>query len=105
MPRALDDGYMPKLSDADLRSALAELPGWELVQGKLHREYKFADFTHAFGFMATAATAIEKRDHHPEWSNVYNRVVVDLTTHSAGGVTVKDVDLAKLLDSFAAKLQ
>lgn len=96
---------MPKLTDAELRSALAGLSGWKLAEGKLHREYKFADFTHAFGFMATAATAIEKRDHHPEWLNVYNRVVVDLTTHSAGGITEKDVELAKLLDSFAAKLQ
>ena len=96
---------MAKLSDAQLHSALTGLSGWEVVQGKLHREYKFADFTHAFGFMATAATAIEKRDHHPEWCNVYDRVVVDLTTHSAGGITEKDVALAKLLDSFAAKLQ
>ena len=96
---------MPKLSDAKLRSALAALSGWKLVKGKLHREYQFADFTHAFGFMATAATAIEKRDHHPEWCNVYNRVVVDLTTHSSGGITEKDVELANLLDAFAAKLQ
>ena len=54
--------------------------GWEVVSGKLHREYKFADFAHAFGFMATAAPLIEKMDHHPDWSNVYNRVTVDLWT-------------------------
>lgn len=96
---------MQKLSGAEIDAALLQLPGWSLVQGKLHREYKFPDFIHAFGFMATAAIAIEKRNHHPEWLNVYNRVVVDLTTHDAAGVTSKDVDLAKLLDSVAAKLQ
>ncbi len=56
---------------------------------KLHRDYKFADFAHAFGFMATSALLIEKMNHHPEWSNVYNRVSIDLTTHDAGGVTAK----------------
>jgi 4a-hydroxytetrahydrobiopterin dehydratase len=96
---------MPKLSDSDVQAALATLPEWRLVQGKLHREYKFADFIHAFGFMTTAALAIEKKNHHPEWSNVYNRVTVDLTTHDSGGITSKDIDLAKLLDQTAAKLQ
>ena len=65
---------------------------------------KFADFVHAFGFMATSAIAIEKMNHHPEWFNVYNKVVVDLSTHDAGGVTDKDVELAKLLDSVAGRL-
>ena len=96
---------MPKLSDSDVQTALGSLPEWRLVNGKLHREYKFADFIHAFGFMTTAALAIEKRNHHPEWSNVYNRVTVDLTTHDSGGITSKDIDLAKLLDQTAAKLQ
>jgi 4a-hydroxytetrahydrobiopterin dehydratase len=96
---------MPKLSDSDVQAALTTLPEWRLVDGKLHREYKFADFIHAFGFMTTAALAIEKKNHHPEWSNVYNRVTVDLTTHDAGGITSKDIDLAKLLDQTAAKLQ
>jgi 4a-hydroxytetrahydrobiopterin dehydratase len=93
---------MPKLSEKELQSALAGLPGWTIAQDKLHREYKFADFIHAFGFMATSALAIEKMNHHPEWFNVYNKVIVDLTTHDAGGITAKDVELAKLLDSFAA---
>jgi len=88
-----------------LKTALAELPGWSVVEAKLHKEYKFEDFIHAFGFMATAAIAIEKMNHHPEWFNVYNRVTVDLTTHDAGGITQKDADLAKLLDKTAAKLQ
>ncbi len=95
---------MAKLSDAEISSHLAHLPNWSLKNGKLHREYKFADFAHAFGFMATAAPLIEKRDHHPEWFNVYNRVTVDLMTHDAGGVTQKDVDLAKLLEGIATKL-
>ncbi len=95
---------MAKLTDAEISANLAHLPHWSLKNGKLHREYKFADFAYAFGFMATAAPLIEKRDHHPEWSNVYNRVTVDLMTHDAQGVTQKDVDLAKLLESIAVKL-
>ena len=96
---------MQKLSDSELRNALSALPEWRIVDGKLHREYKFADFVHAFGFMTTAALAIEKMNHHPEWFNVYNQVRVDLTTHDAGGITAKDVELAGLLDRTAKKLQ
>ena len=95
---------MKKMSDAEVQAGLAEIPGWLVENGKLHREYKFASFTYAFGFMATAATAIEKMDHHPEWFNVYNRVTVDLTTHDAGGISQKDFDLAKLLETIAGKL-
>ncbi len=93
-----------KLSEAQIREKLPELKGWTLENGKLHREYKFTDFVHAFGFMATAAMAIEKMNHHPEWFNVYNRVVVDLTTHDAGGVSQRDFDLAAKLEELAAKL-
>jgi 4a-hydroxytetrahydrobiopterin dehydratase len=96
---------MRKFSGSELKAALSELSGWNVVESKLHKEYKFADFIHAFGFMATAALAIEKMGHHPEWFNVYNRVTVDLTTHDAQGITSKDVDLAKLLDEIAKKLQ
>ena len=92
-----------KLSDADLASAISSLSGWAVRNGKLHRELKFTDFIHAFGFMATAAIAIEKRDHHPEWSNVYNRVTIDLMTHDAGGITNADVELARMLDELAAR--
>jgi 4a-hydroxytetrahydrobiopterin dehydratase len=95
---------MAKLSDSEITSHLAHLPHWSLKNGKLHREYKFPDFAHAFGFMATAAPLIEKADHHPEWCNVYNRVTVDLTSHDAQGVTQKDVDLATLLEGIAKKL-
>ena len=93
-----------KLTDAEISTHLAQLPNWTVKNGKLHREYKFTDFAHAFGFMATAAPLIEKRDHHPEWANVYNRVTVDLMTHDAQGITQKDVDLAKLLEGIAKKL-
>lgn len=74
------------------------------MAGKLHREYQFPDFIHAFGFMATAAMAIEKMNHHPEWFNVYSKVNVDLTTHDAGGITQKDIDLAMTLEGLAKKL-
>jgi 4a-hydroxytetrahydrobiopterin dehydratase len=94
----------PKLSDKEIEHAIQALPGWHLVNGKLHREYQFSDFIHAFGFMTMAAIGIEKMNHHPEWFNVYNRVNVDLTTHDSGGVTKHDVDLASLLEGIATKL-
>ena len=93
-----------KLSDAELETSLKQLPAWAMKAGKLHREYKFSDFAHAFGFMAIAAIRIDKMNHHPEWSNVYNRVVVDLTTHDAGGITEKDFSLARLLEEIAGRL-
>jgi len=92
------------LTAEEIQAAIDTLPGWSVVQGKLHREYKFPDFAHAFGFMATAAPRIEKKDHHPEWSNVYNRVVVDLVTHDAGGITQLDVGLAKMMEGIAQRL-
>lgn len=95
---------MTKLSDSEVQERLSQLSGWTVVEGKLHREYKFADFTHAFGFMATAATGIERMNHHPEWFNVYNRVVVDLTTHDAGGISTKDFELAAFLEGIAKRL-
>jgi 4a-hydroxytetrahydrobiopterin dehydratase len=95
---------LPKLSDEEVGHAIRNLPGWQVVHGKLHREYKFPDFTHAFGFMTMAAIGIEKMNHHPEWFNVYNRVSVDLTTHDSGGITKNDLDLASLLESIATKL-
>jgi 4a-hydroxytetrahydrobiopterin dehydratase len=93
-----------KLTQAEIAAALVKLPGWKVVKAKLHREYKFPDFIHAFGFMATCATAIQAMDHHPEWFNVYGTVKIDLSTHDAGGITQKDIDLAKLLENFAKKL-
>jgi 4a-hydroxytetrahydrobiopterin dehydratase len=96
---------LPKLSSEQIEHALRQVQGWQVVNDKLHREYQFPDFIHAFGFMATAAIAIEKMNHHPEWFNVYNRVKIDLTTHDSGGITQNDVDLAQLLDGIASKLQ
>jgi 4a-hydroxytetrahydrobiopterin dehydratase len=95
---------MEKLSEAEVRAALVSLPTWTVRDGKLHREYQFSNFVHAFGFMATCAPAIEARNHHPEWANVYGKVTVDLVTHEAGGITEKDVSLARFLESMAAKL-
>ena len=95
---------MAKLNDTELEAALEALPGWSLVNGKMHREYAFADFVHAFGFMATSAIAIEAMEHHPEWSNVWNKVTVDLTTHDLGGITSKDILLANKLEAIAQKL-
>lgn len=95
---------MMKLTGEQIASALTSLAGWSLENGKLHREYRFPDFVHAFGFMAASAVAIEAMNHHPEWFNVWNRVVVDLTTHDAGGVTQKDVRLAEKLEAIAQRL-
>jgi 4a-hydroxytetrahydrobiopterin dehydratase len=89
------------LSPEALKQALETLDRWSLVDGKLHREFSFPDFVHAFGFMAQAALRAEAMDHHPEWSNVYGRVVVDLVTHTARGITELDVRLARSLDEIA----
>ena len=98
-------GQAAKLTESEIQGALGRLPRWALLGGKLHREYRFADFVHAFGFMATSAIAVEAMGHHPEWSNVWNRVTVDLMTHDSGGVTAKDVALAEKLEAIARKLE
>ncbi|MCK9260151.1 MAG: 4a-hydroxytetrahydrobiopterin dehydratase [Azoarcus sp.] len=89
-----------KLNDAERAAALAGLPGWKVVKGRdaIEREFRFADFNAAFGFMSRAALQAEKLDHHPEWFNVYNRVHVVLSTHDAGGLTAKDVALAAFMN-------
>jgi len=85
------------------QAALAQLPGWEAVEGRdaITRRFSFRDFNAAFGFMTRVALKADQMDHHPEWSNVYNRVDVVLTTHDANGVTAKDVDLARFMDAVA----
>ena len=83
-----------RVTDDDAVERLADLPGWELVEGKLHREFAFADFVEAFGFMAKLAIVAEKLNHHPEWSNVWNRVTIDLTTHDVGGLSTIDFEFA-----------
>ena len=92
-----------KLDDAARRGLAARLPGWALVEGRdaLRKTFTFADFNAAFGFMARAALVAEKMDHHPEWTNVWNRVDVTLSTHAAQGLTDLDVKLAEAMDKIA----
>ena len=87
----------------DAAKAIAQLSGWTETPGRdaITKSYKFADFNAAFGFMTRIALKADQMDHHPEWSNVYNRVEITLTTHDAGGVTEKDVALAKFMDEAA----
>lgn len=90
-----------KLDEA-ARAALADaLPDWTLDGEHLKRSYRFKDFNQAWGFMARVALLAEVQDHHPEWFNVYNRVEIALTTHDAGGLSARDVRLAKAIDALA----
>jgi 4a-hydroxytetrahydrobiopterin dehydratase len=99
----------PRLDPAALAELPHTLPGWRHAAapeggGLLHREFVFRDFRQAFGFMAQVALAAEKLDHHPDWSNSYRTVSISLTTHDAGGLTAKDVALARLIDhAFATR--
>ncbi len=93
---------MMRLSQIDIDEHLKDLPGWSIVNEKLHKEFQFESFNQAFGFMTRAAMEIEKMNHHPEWFNVYNRITVELTTHDAGGITKNDVNLAKILNSMVS---
>jgi 4a-hydroxytetrahydrobiopterin dehydratase len=98
---------MPKqLSAQERAEALKALPKWAEVEGRdaIARTFTFKDFNEAFGFMSRAALVAEKSDHHPEWRNVYRTVEVVLATHDAGGVTARDVALAKAMDAIAAQL-
>jgi 4a-hydroxytetrahydrobiopterin dehydratase len=91
-----------KLTDGEVAAALRELTGWSIEGGKLHREFRFGDFSEAFGFMTRAALAAESMNHHPEWFNVWSRVVVVLETHDAGGLTELDFELARRMSAIAA---
>ncbi|NJP09760.1 MAG: 4a-hydroxytetrahydrobiopterin dehydratase [Leptolyngbyaceae cyanobacterium RU_5_1] len=91
----------PVLSKDELNSALSQLTGWSVKEGKLHRQFQFASFVEAFGFMTSVALIAEATGHHPEWFNVYNRVTIDLTTHDSGGITTKDVELARKANELA----
>jgi 4a-hydroxytetrahydrobiopterin dehydratase len=90
-----------KLNKSDVAKHLSSLPAWKVVGGKLHRNYEFQDFVAAFGFMTSAALVAQAMDHHPEWRNVWNRVVVDLTTHDAKGITTLDFQLAAAMEALA----
>src|SRR5262250_3334047 len=100
----MEEAIMAERLSAEARkSALQGLAGWSEVAGReaIERTFTFKDFNEAFGFMSRVALVAEKRDHHPEWRNVYKTVDVVLSTHDAGGVTAKDVDLAKAMNAIA----
>jgi 4a-hydroxytetrahydrobiopterin dehydratase len=92
-----------RLSATERDAALSGLPGWSTVSGReaIGRTFEFKDFNEAFGFMTRVALVAEKSDHHPEWRNVYKTVEVVLSTHDAGGVTERDIDLAKAMNGIA----
>ncbi|NOT35406.1 MAG: 4a-hydroxytetrahydrobiopterin dehydratase [Candidatus Eisenbacteria bacterium] len=93
---------MRRLTAEEIEFELGKLTEWRVVGGKLRREYRFKDFVDAWGFMSSAALRIQQLDHHPEWSNVYGTVVVELVTHDAGGITRRDFELATTLEALAA---
>ena len=90
-----------KLSPSDVAARLPALPGWTLEAGKLHKSFTFKDFVEAWSFMSAVALAAEAMGHHPDWSNVWNRVTVDLSTHDAGGLTTLDFELAARMEALA----
>lgn len=87
------------MSIGQIQRRLDSLPGWSIQDGKVCREFEFSDFTDAFGFMAKTALIAERMNHHPEWTNVYNRLTIRLTTHDAGGITERDLKLAEAISS------
>ena len=92
-----------KLSEQEIAAELRKLSGWRVVNGNLHCVFEFKDFSAAFGFMTRVAIAAEKMDHHPDWSNAWNKVTIDLSTHSAGGITKNDFDLAEKIQKIFGK--
>lgn len=94
-----------KLNTEAIETKLNEVPEWSLKNEKLHRELKFKDFVQAWGFMTQVAMLAEQANHHPEWSNVWNNVIIDLTTHEANGISQRDFDLAKQIDKVAASMK
>ena len=93
-----------KMTAQQVEAGLSELSGWELKNAKLHRELRFKDFVQAWGFMTQVAILAERANHHPEWSNVYSRVIIDLTTHEAGGISQLDFDLAGRINAVLASM-
>jgi 4a-hydroxytetrahydrobiopterin dehydratase len=88
-----------KLTDKEITTAISKLPEWKVVDGKLNRAFKFDSFVDAFTFMAKVAFAADKMEHHPEFFNVYNRVVIDLATHDVDGISNLDIELAKKINA------
>ena len=93
------------LDDDEITKQLAALPGWACVGGKLHKELRFQDFNEAWGFMSRVALVAEKRDHHPDWSNSWNAVVIDVVNHSAGGVTPACIDLCIAIEAISREMR
>lgn len=91
-----------KMSSEQIEAELKNLDGWELKNEKLHRELKFKNFGQAFGFMTQVAILADRLEHHPEWSNVYSRVTIDLTTHEAAGISQRDFELAQKINEILA---
>ncbi|GAB4215526.1 MAG: 4a-hydroxytetrahydrobiopterin dehydratase [Synechococcales cyanobacterium] len=92
----------PPLTATEIHTRIQDWQGWSLVNGKLHKTFRFPSFVEAFGWMTQVALVAERMGHHPEWFNVYNRVDVDLMTHDAQGVTALDLTLAETMDAYAA---
>lgn len=91
-----------QLDEAEINAALADLPGWSVENGKLHKTFKFKSFATAMGWMVSVAIYADKMDHHPEWANVYNRVTVNLVTHDLGNaISSWDVQLAQEMEKLA----
>jgi 4a-hydroxytetrahydrobiopterin dehydratase len=89
------------LTADEITARLADIPGWDVVDGQLHRELTFADFSEAFGFMTRVALIAEKLDHHPDWSNSWNRVTIAIASHDAGGITDLCFTFAARVDALA----
>jgi 4a-hydroxytetrahydrobiopterin dehydratase len=94
----------PRLTEAEIAAALAKLPGWARVDGRsaIVKKYQFADFNEAWGFMSRVALLAESQNHHPEWSNVWNRVEITLSTHDAGGLSARDAKLAEAIEQLGS---
>ncbi len=93
---------VPRLSPDEITALRADLPAWTVLPDRLRRQWHFRDFSEAFGFMSRVALAAEVLDHHPEWSNVWNRVTIELTTHDCGGISALDLALARRIDALEA---
>ena len=89
---------IPKLTMSQIENQISTLSGWIVQDDKLHKQYQFDSFIEAFGFMSSVALIAESMNHHPEWSNVYNRVIIDLTTHDSGGISDLDFEFAERVD-------
>ncbi len=93
-----------RLSEEEARRRVLQLAGWKIRRGRLHRELKFATFAQAFGFMTSVAIVAQAMDHHPDWSNSYRRVTIDLMSHDIDGLSLRDFELAKEIDALAGRV-